>query len=142
MKASFKSGFDPDFTIEISEVELHNVYDKADFSSKSGAWSNQSRTIEYNLANSEWTMVPLNIEGSDNVIQAAKPADGDTEAIEAKELTTQSGYLLPVTYTSNNVTLSFKVTVKQGSDVIKSDYIKSNLQPTGLSQHLIRTTLP
>ena len=87
------------------------------------------------------TYVPLSIEGSDNVIQAAKPADGETEAIEAKELTTQSGYLLPVTYTSNNVTLSFKVTVKQGSDVIKSDYIKSNLQPTGLSQHLIRTTL-
>ena len=130
VKASFKSGFDPDFTIEISEVELHNVYDKADFSSKSGAWSNQSRTIEYNLANSEWTMVPLSIEGSDNVIQAAKPADGDTEAVAAKELTTQSGYLLPVTYTSNNVTLSFKVTVKQGSDVIKSDYIKGNLQPT------------
>ena len=130
VKASFKSGFDPGFTIEISEVELHNVYDKADFSSKSGAWSNQSRTIEYNLANSEWTMVPLNIEGSDNVIQAAKPADGDTEAVAAKELTTQSGYVLPVTYTSNNVTLSFKVTVKQGSDVIKSDYIKGNLQPT------------
>lgn len=130
VKASFKSGFDPDFTIEISEVELHNVYDKADFSSKSGAWSNQSRTIEYNLASSEWTMVPLNIEGTDNVIQAEIPAGEGTEAVAAKTLTTQHGYVLPVTYTSNNVTLSFKVTVKQGSDVIKTDYIKGNLKPT------------
>ncbi len=130
VKASFKSGFDPDFTIEISEVELHNVYDKADFSSKSGNWSNQKRTIEYNLADSKWTMVSLNIEGTDNVIQAAKPADGETEAVAAKELTTQAGYVLPVEYSSNNVTLSFKVTVKQGSDVIKSDYIKGNLKPT------------
>ncbi|WP_300904245.1 fimbrillin family protein [uncultured Alistipes sp.] len=130
VKASFKSGFDPEFTIEISEVELHNVYDKADFSSKSGAWSNQSRTIEYNLASSEWTMVPLNIEGADNVIQAAKPAEGGSEAVAAKELTTQAGYVLPVAYSSNNVTLSFKITVKQGTDIIKSDYVKGNLQPT------------
>lgn len=130
VKASFKSGFDPDFTIEISEVELHNVYDKADFSSKSGNWSNQTRTIDYNQSESKWTEVPLNIEGTDNVIQAAKPADGETEAVAAKELTTQAGYVLPVTYTSNNVTLSFKVTVKQGDDVIKSDYVKGNLQPT------------
>lgn len=130
VKASFKSGFDPDFTIEISEVELHNVYDKADFSSKSGNWSSQTYTIEQNLAESKWTMVPLNIEGADNVIQAAKPAEGDNEAVAAKELTTQAGYVIPMTYTSNNVTLRFKVTVKQGNDVIKSDYVQGSIQPT------------
>ena len=130
VKASFKSGFDPDFTIEISEVELHNVYDKADFSSKSGNWSNQTRTIEQSIAESKWTMVPLNIEGSDNVIQAAKPADGDNEAVAAKELTTQAGYVLPMTYATNNVTLRFKISVKQGADVIKTDYVQGNIQPT------------
>ena len=129
VKAKFKSGFDPDFTIEISEVELHNVYDKADFSSQSNTWSNQSRTIEYNASENKWTKVALTIEGTDNTIQAGKEASEGTEAVAAKELTTLNSFVLPVTYSSNNVTLSFKITVKQGTDVIKSDYVKGNIQP-------------
>ena len=129
VKAKFKSGFDPDFTIDISDVEFQNVYDKADFSSQSGNWSNQSRTVEYNAGENKWTKVPLSVEGS-NTIQAAKPAGEGTEAVAAKELTTQNGFVRTVPYSSSNVTLSFKITVKQGADVIKSDYVKGNLKPT------------
>jgi len=129
VKAKFKSGFDPDFTIEISNVELHNVYDKADFSSQTNAWSNQSRTIEYNAGENKWTMVPMTIEGTDNTIQAGKEAEGGSDAVAAKELNTQSCFVLPVAYSSNNVTLSFDIKVLQGTEVIKSDNIKGNLKP-------------
>lgn len=130
VKAKFKSGFDPDFTIEISEVELRNIYDKADFSSQTSAWSNQSRTVEFNASEKKWTKIPMTIEGTDNTIQAAKPGTEGSEAVAAKELTTQNCFVLPVAYSSNNVTLSFKISVKQGEDVIKSDYVMGNLQPT------------
>lgn len=130
VNTKFKSGFDPDFTIEISEVEFRNIYDKADFSSNGDSWSNASRTVEMNEADKKWTKITLPITGTDNSINSGAAADGDTEAVAAKELTTDYGYFLPVTYSSNNVTLSFKITVKQGTDVIKSDYVKGNIKPT------------
>lgn len=131
VKAVFKSGFDSDFTITISDVEFRNVYDKADFSSRTNAWGNQTRSIAYNEAASEWTKVTLPLEGSDNTIQAAKPAGSEGgDAVAAKELTTGTGYVLPVAYSSSDVTLSFKIEVKQGADIIKTDYVKGNIQPT------------
>lgn len=131
VKAVFKSGFDSDFTITISDVELHNVYDKADFSSGTDAWTNQSRTITYDASAKQWTKVPLSIEGTDNTIQAAKPAGSEGgEAVAAKELATKAGFVLPVTYTSANVYLNFKIEVKQGEDIIKTDYVRGNIQPT------------
>ncbi len=73
----------------------------------------------------------LPLEGSDNTIQAANPAGSEGgDAVAAKELTTGTGYVLPVTYSSSDVTLSFKIEVKQGADVIKTDYVKGNIQPT------------
>lgn len=129
VNAKFKSGFEPDFTVEISEVEFRNIYDKADFSSQSNGWSNQSRTIEQNLGESKWTKISLPLNGTDNTISAAKPGAEGTEAVDAKELTTGTGYFLPVTYSSNNVELSFKITVKQGTDVIKTDYVKGSIKP-------------
>ncbi len=129
VNAKFKSGFDPDFTIEISEVEFRNIYDKADFSSNGDSWSNALRTIEMNEADKKWTKTTLPISGTDNTINSGAAAGEGTEAVAAKELTTNYGYFLPVTYSSNNVTLSFKITVKQGTDIIKSDYVKGNIKP-------------
>ena len=130
VNAKFKSGFDPDFTITISDVELRNVYDKADFSSKTGGWSNQLRTVEYNDGASQWTKVTLRLEGSDNTIYAAKPGSEGVEAVPAKDLVTSAGFVLPVTYSTNNLTLSFKIVVKQGDDTIYSDYVRGNIQPS------------
>lgn len=79
----------------------------------------------------KWTKVPLSIEGSDNTIQAAKPAGSEGgEAVAAKELTTGTGFVLPVTYASADVYLNFKIEVKQGEDIIKTDYVRGNIQPT------------
>lgn len=129
VNAVFKSGFDSDYTIDISEVEFHNIYDKADFSSATNLWNNQARTIEYDASASQWTKVTLPIDGTDKTIQAAKPGSEGVEAVPAKELTTSTGFFLPVTYSSNNVTLSFKIVVKQDGNTIKTDYVKGNIKP-------------
>ncbi|WP_303037506.1 fimbrillin family protein [uncultured Duncaniella sp.] len=129
VNAKFKSGFPSDFTVEISEAEFRNIYDKANFSSSNELWSGQSRTIEYNAAENKWTSIALPVTGDDKTIQAGKPAEGSDPAVAAKDLTTGPAFFLPVTYSENNVTLSFKIVVKQGDETIKTDYVKGNLKP-------------
>ena len=50
--------------------------------------------------------------------------------MHAKDLVKSAGFVLPVTYSTNNLTLSFKIVVKQGDDTIYSDYVRGNIQPS------------
>ncbi len=131
--AKFKSGFPAGVNVQITNVQIRNMYDRANFSSALAAderWNNPSRTIVYNETASEYTKTSLGIDG-DNVISAAVPADGENAAVEAKDVTTNNGFFIPYTYTAAEVYLCFHIKViGEDGATIKDEDIKGNIQPT------------
>ena len=131
VQAKFKSGFGPEMKIQVSNVEIRNVYDKANFSSalaEDSRWTGHTRSIEYDESGSQWTKIGLEITG-DNTIQAANTTEGSTT--EAKEVTTQTGYFLPLAYSTNDVVLYFTIKVMaEDGTTITTDNVKANFKPT------------
>ena len=127
VNVKFKSSFPAGFKINISDVQIRNMYDKANFSSKlAERWSDHSRTVAYDAASSKWTKTTLNITGT-NTIEAAVTGDTPKDAVD---VTTDTGYFIPAAYT-DNIYLNFKIAVVDSEGTtIKSDYIQGSFTPT------------
>lgn len=126
VNVKFKSGFPAGFKINISDVQIRNMYDKANFSSKlAERWSDHSRTVAYDASSSKWTKTSLKITGA-NTIEAAVTGDTPKDAVD---VTTDTGYFIPATY-SDNIYLNFKIAVVDSEGTtIKSDYIQGSFTP-------------
>lgn len=116
VSAEFVNDFPAGYEITVSDVKIKNFYDKANFDIRNNTWSGQERSTENQ--NLEMAM-----EGENNT--AISTEDDEN----AEKVSTKSVFLLPVVYGDANVSIEFKLSVKQGEDEFLNRSIKGTWKP-------------
>lgn len=127
VKAEFASNLNEDYNVEISNVRIENVYNKADFSPTDGNWDNyQNRegALVYLLNN-------LNDE-SVNPIDFNRTYDAENKLVFTP---TNHAYVLPKAYGEDEVNLKFNVRITKDGALVIAKEMQGTFQPTWQVNH-------
>lgn len=144
INAKFFSDFAPEYTIEISNVQVSNIRNKGDYNAFEEKWTNQTR---FNTANADdKNPIPyVTLWETENAPLVARkggtltPPVGSTDEtpaieVEDQEPTTNIAFVMPYTYIEDNnvVTISFTATIKKDNDIVLSRNMSGTWKPTWL----------
>lgn len=120
----FDSEFAPGYDIEVSNVSVQNIYDKANYNPYgTPTWSSATRT---STDATNPTKIALALLTGKNIASAADPTDAASVEVEA---ITEDGYVIPHEYSTSLVKLVFTINVKQGNDVMFSRTLTGQWSP-------------
>ncbi|MDE7378439.1 MAG: fimbrillin family protein [Paraprevotella sp.] len=134
----FSSDFAPEYTVEIKNIMASNIRNVGDYDPKKD-WYNQKRQSIDGVD-------PYVMVQGETAIVAQKggtvtAVDGTTTVIEKKEPTSSFAFVLPHTYTSADVTLSFEIAVKKDDKLILSRVLSGSWKPTWVTGHWYTYTI-
>lgn len=149
--AKFFSDFAPEYTIEISNVQISNIRNRGDYNSFEEKWTNQARVNTINPADENPTPYVMLLDtytdenGTEHpkTIVARKggtltPAVGSTDetpvTVEDEEPSTDIAFVMPYTYIDDKkvVTISFTATIKKDGETVLSRNMSGTWKPTWL----------
>lgn len=127
LKVKFVSKFPNDYKLNISNVQISNIYTKATYSL---AYSATTPSGNATWTTSEDAEYVLNVKDGSNMVASAEiPAVGDTPKVDAVNAETAEAYVLPHKYTQTAVQVSFKVDFVNGDNVMMSRVFTGSWTP-------------